>query len=281
VLSVPVVLFYAPKAHNDNLAAGFTLCAYAALLNASTQAPSGAAIVAAALAMAAAVSTKPFSALAAPGICAYILYFGFRRGAGRPARARAIARTSRVVAALLVTILIWAAHCYALSGELWDTRGYTIAQSPSDPMWDSPLAAGHKPRLIDYALTPLTFPLKQIAGNPDGFAGYPIGPLLAAFFPLGLFAIRDMRPDQRTTLYFLIGSAVFYLVILSPTAPKTRFHLFVWGVGSVVAARGFTSLQRRRPWIAHAGFAVFMSLFAYGVLTGWPYFHSFIRLSLK
>jgi hypothetical protein len=104
---------------------------------------------------------------------------------------------------------------------------------------------------------------------------------LAAFFPLGLFAIRDMRPDQRTTLYFLIGSAVFYLVILSPTAPKTRFHLFVWGVGSVVAARGFTSLQRRRPWIAHAGFAVFMSLFAYGVLTGWPYFHSFIRLSLK
>jgi hypothetical protein len=34
VLSMPVILFYAPKAHNDNLGAAFAQSAYAALLNA-------------------------------------------------------------------------------------------------------------------------------------------------------------------------------------------------------------------------------------------------------
>jgi len=31
---MPVILFYAPKAHNDNLGAAFAQSAYAALLNA-------------------------------------------------------------------------------------------------------------------------------------------------------------------------------------------------------------------------------------------------------
>jgi hypothetical protein len=275
MLSVPVLLAYATASRNDNLAAAFALCAYAALFNASPKPPSGRAVLAATIALAAAVSTKPFMALAAPGVCVYILYTGYRRGADRSQRAASVARCAGLATVLVLTLLIWVGHCYQLSGRLWDTRGYTIAQNPSDPLWNSPVAAGRKARLVDYLTTPIVLPVQMTIGHDDGAFGFRIGPLLLVFFPLGIFALRELPSDRRVTLYFLIGSAAFFLWVFSPTSPKTRFHIFDWGIGCVVAAIGFAFTQRQRPWIAYSAFSVFMLLVAVGALDACRYFYSF------
>jgi hypothetical protein len=279
VLSLPVLLFYAPVASNDNIAVAFALCAYAALFSASPKPPSGRAVVAATIALAAAVSTKPFMALAAPGVCAYILYTGFRRDAERSMRKPAVARCSGLGTVLVLTLLVWSAHCYQLSGHFWDTRGYRIAQSPADPLWNSPVAAGRKARLVDYLVTPIVLPVEMTIGSQHRNEAYGerIGPLLLVFFPLGILARRKWPSDRRVVVYFLIGSAAFYLWVFSPTSPKTRFHIFEWGIGCVVAAVGFAFTQRQRPWIAYSAFSVFMLLVAIGVLDACRNFYSFTQ----
>ncbi|MGA2230783.1 MAG: hypothetical protein ABSH22_07775 [Tepidisphaeraceae bacterium] len=280
VLSLPVLLYKAPDTRNDSLAAAFALCAYAALFNASPKPPSGRAVVAATIALAAAVSTKPFLALAAPGVCAYIIYTGFRRDAGRSMRKRAIARCCGLGTVLVLTLLVWSAHCYQLSGRLWDTRGYDrIAQSPADPLWNSPGAVGRRARLVDYLVTPIVLPVQMTLGRQHYNEAYGerIGPLLLVFFPLGIFALRKWPPDRRVVVYFLLGSAAFYLWVFSPTFPKTRYNLFEWGIGCVVAAAGYAFTQRQRPWIAYSAFAVFMLVFAFGALDACRNFYSFTQ----
>jgi hypothetical protein len=275
ILSIPVLLVSAPVSHNDNIAAAFALCAYAALLNGSTDTPMRSSIIVATVALAAAVSTKPFTVLAAPGVCGYLLYANYRGGHHRESRRTAVTRSAWVLAAVAGTLLIWAGHCYLHTGQFWDSRGYVMATSPADPMWDSAKAAGRKARLADYLVEPVIFPVTMTIGRERGFSGDRIGPLLLVFFPLGLLGLRGLSPDRRHALYCLIAGAAFYLVVFSPTAPKTRFHLFVWGIGAVVAALGYRWTQQQRPWIARSCFAGFVFLFALGPLDACRHLYGF------
>jgi 4-amino-4-deoxy-L-arabinose transferase-like glycosyltransferase len=275
MLSVPALIVCVPVAHNDNIAAAFALCAYAALLNGSTDPPAVSSIIAAALTLAAAVSTKPFTILAVPGVCIYIMYAACRIGNGRQELFRGAARSAAVAITIVLTLLLWAAHCHSHSGRIWDTSGYEMAASPADPLWDSPKAAGRKARPTDYIITPLVFPIEMTIGHERGFSGNRIGPLLLVFFPLGIWGIRSLKREERTTLCFLIGSAAFYLLMFSPTAPKTRFHLFVWGIGAVVAAIGLQWTQLRRPCIARLCFAGFLLLASAGLLDACRHLYSF------
>ena len=114
-------------------------------------------------------------------------------------------------------------------------------------------------------------------GHHDEAYGERIGPLLLVFFPLGIFAFREVPSERRVTLYFLIGSALFYLCIFSPSFPKTRYNIFVWGIACVVAAIGYPFTQRRRPWIAYSAFTVFMLLVAMGAIDACRNFYSFTQ----
>jgi len=124
-------------------------------------------------------------------------------------------------------------------------------------------------------VTPIVLPVQMTIGHDDGAYGFRIGPLLLVFFPLGIFAIGELRSDRRVKLFFLIGSAVFFLWVFSPVSPKTRFHLFEWGIACVVAAIGLAFTQRKRAWIAYSSFAVFMLLFAVGAVDACRRFYPF------
>jgi hypothetical protein len=275
MLSIPTLLIAAPLSLNDNIAAGFALAAYAALLNGSIDKITRASIIAAAIALMAAVSAKPFAVFAVPGVCGYILYTSCRADRTQAALFTSLPRSFAVAGVVALTLLLWVGHCYRQTGRLWDTNGYAIARNAADPLWNSPNAAGRHARPQDYLLIPVILPTEMTIGRENGPYGNRIGPLLLVFFPLGIAGLRVLERERRHTLYVLLGAAAFYLIAFAPTAPKTRFHLFVWAIAAIVAALGFSWTQRQRASIASVCFAGFMLLVALGTLDACRHIYSF------
>ncbi len=262
-VSIPTFVADAPNAMNDNIVAAFALAAYVPLLCGAGLTPPASAVALTAILTAAAVSTKPFAVLAAAGLVAYLLARAVRPG---PARRRMAASAVAVGLAVAVTLGVWAVHCRVRTGQWWDTQGYVMAASPADPMWDSAVAAGRLPRLVDRFTTPVLLPLQGSVGKEVGWRGNRIGPLVVVFALLAIPGTRRLGGQGRAKLAWLVGSALFFLVVFSPFSPKTRFHLFVWFSFAVASSVGlqWTLRPPRRRLAANLAFAAFVAMALFG-----------------
>ena len=282
-MSVSALICNGPEALNDKLAAAFALCAYAAMFGEQEASDSAwPRTLTTALLVSAAISTKPFTLLCVPGLCAYLLRRSMRsaRAAGGEgdrsiSRRSAIAGAAVLCAASAVTLGVWSAHCYAHTGKLWDNNGYAMASNSSDPLWDNPKAAGRAPRLQDFVTMPIILPVAATLGHESNVYGNRIGPLLLVFGLAGIAGARQLRPEHRFKLSWLLASAAFYLVVFCPISPKTRFHIFVWGIAAVLAAVGWEWTQTRRPTTAQLARYLFLLLLAIGVADASRHLFSF------
>ena len=281
-VSIPALLDYAPSAHNDLLVAAFAVAAYAVLFSDPQRTPSTATVGLCALLLGAAVSVKPFAVLTAPGVVLYLGLPWLRGGTllDRAARSRSLRQAGAVSIAVVCTVAVWSIHCRVHSGHWWETRGMHFATDPTDPLWNSATVAGRHPRAIDWVAMPIGMPLLTAAGPETGQYGSRIGPLLLVFGLMAIPGVRRLSPTGRVKLFWLLGSALFFLFAFSPISPKTRFHLFVWLAGSVAAAVGLDWTQNLRTRAAKVFFFLFVILALFGPIDASRTIFSFVsRLS--
>ena len=275
VLAIPVVGSQAASMGSDVPVVAFCIMAFAAMFQGDRGKTAGSdlsiqtALTAGAL-FAGAFSSKNLGSL--PALAAALVYaisptFDRRALAG-PELKRSLARVSLIVFPVVLVISAWAAHCYFLSGHLWDSREMVFTTDPNDWRWTSGAAVGHIPCPIDWLMIPVLPFYFSIFGQREPYGGR-TGLLLAAFVWVGIAALKSLKRDQRLHAVWMIGSGLFYYLVLSPVIVKTRFLAFSWTAMSALAAVGYNALQRqsKRP-LCRFGIALFTLLVWIGMLDG-------------
>ena len=250
-LSCPVIVNQASIAYNDVAAGALVLCAYAALVcrkegDESAPLPGNSLLIAGIL-FAGAVSVKPFTLVALPPALLYVYCYGLRAGKGSGS-VTGLRNMGLISGCVALTLCLWAWHTHSLIGHVWDSSGKYMARQPSDSMWQTGQAAGRIPSLTDLAVLPTVPFVTGILGQREPYGGR-TGLLALLFAPIGLSVMHLLSASRRRRLYWLVGAAVAYFLLLGPVALKTRFHIFVWCVGMVVAAIGYSHTKNGRTVI--------------------------------
>lgn len=247
VMACPVATIQAAQMTNDLGATSFLISALAVLYSLKNNAYTFRHVLLSAFIFCGALSSKlPFALGIIPMI---VLYLWFGLEAKNPKQ-----RIARVVIFLLpclITELMWLAHTHSLIEKFIDIPVATIwsdSNKPTDAQhpYDGALGLAGPPSLEKCLVLLATPFLTWIAGNQEPF-GNRTGPVVPFFLPIFLFVLwkyKSTESYQQLRLW-LFATSAFYFIGVGIFVVRTRYHLIVWTIWSILAGIGYSQLKER------------------------------------
>lgn len=243
-MACPTVTNQASVMMNDLGATTFVIASIVVLLASSKSQFKERHIILSAFIFCGAISSKqPFAAGVLPAMLAYI-FFGIE---AEKVKVKFF-RVMLFILPCLVTELLWLVHTHSLTGNWIDLPMHAIWSGPTravdsiHPGRGSGLAGYPTLKKIGIVLVaPL---MTWLLGNQEPFGGR-TGLVVPIFLPAFLLMLRRQSAALKRFGWWLFGLSFFYYSTVGPFVIRTRYHMVVWVLWSVLAGIGFAFLKDR------------------------------------
>jgi hypothetical protein len=243
VIACPVVTTQSSVMMNDLGASTFVCSAMVALFTLRASNNKLKTALMASIILSAALSAKaPFALAVLPVMLAYLLV-------GVPNSARKKPETVAIfLAPLSLIAVLWLAHTYCLIGHPIDLPIQTIwsgteAQNQACPQNIAPNLAGY-PSLKRTGVMLLAPIATWLIGNQEPYGGR-TGLIIPIFLAAFMWTSwQNRRTDRNTVHWWLLANSTVYFAGVGMFVIRTRYHMIVWIIWSVLAGVGYSTLRR-------------------------------------
>ena len=243
VMACPVITIQASQMANDLGATSFLMAALAILFSLKNSNYVLHHVFLMSIIFCGALSSKQPFALGVMPIILLYLWFGIES----PNLKDRVARVLIFLLPCLLTELLWLAHTYSLIGKFVDVPVATVwtnSTQPLDPLhpYDGALGLAGPPS-VEKCLVLLVTPfVTGIAGNQEPF-GNRTGFVVPLFLPVFLFALWKLKPIEKPKRLWLFAISACYFIGVGIFVVRTRYHLVVWTIWSILASIGYSQLK--------------------------------------
>ncbi|MBS1955932.1 MAG: hypothetical protein JST89_17235 [Cyanobacteria bacterium SZAS-4] len=253
VMACPVITIQAAQMTNDLGATSFLISALAILFSLKGKHFSLRSVLLSAIIFSGAISSKlPFALGILPMIVLY-LWFGLD---AKDYKERFI-RVLIFLVPCAVTEMLWLAHTYSLTEKLTDIPVATVWSNTNKPAdsahpYDGALGLAGPPSVEKCLVLLMTPFLTWISGNQEPF-GNRTGPVVPLFLPAYLFVVfkyKSAETFQKLRIW-LFATSAFYFICVGIFVVRTRYHLVVWTIWSILAGVGYSQLKAKTEGSKH------------------------------
>jgi hypothetical protein len=224
-----------------------------------------AALFAAGICFAGAISVKPFLGVALVLAMAVVAWDTHRSDSGRRWICKPMLGKLLLLGGVSALVVVaWPLHTWSLIGRAWDPNGIVIVSDARDWEWQTGYAAARIPTPGDIAKIPLLPFIAAFAGAHEPYGGR-VDPLLV-LAPLAILLRTGIfKPWHWKVIGRLIFFAAGYFLILAPMLVKTRFHSFSLACMAALGAVGYTAMKNRAGGNLSLWLAAFYLLALFGM----------------